>query len=92
MNAIMPLGAGNSGPGGPRSGYGKPMSVERPDYGPDPGVRRHDDLPPHEAVVAAWGEEGPNAFWHRRARMVVRQAMPELARALDRAAAQRTAT
>lgn len=131
MNAIVPLGAGNSGPGGPQAwfwtpewqageaeadadiaagrvtvfgsaeemdaalndgpegGYGEPVSTEWPSYGPDRGVRRYDDLPPLEAIVAAWVTEGPSRFWHRRAKMAVHRAMPELARALDRAAAER---
>lgn len=87
MNAIVPLGAGNSGPGG----YGEPVT-EWPSYGPDRGVRRYDDLPPLDAIVAAWTEPGPNPFWHKRARMAVHRAMPELARALDRAAAEGNVT
>lgn len=49
------------------------------------GFRQYDELPPLEAIRKAWREPGINPKWHRASKQVVRDAMPLLARALDRA-------
>lgn len=54
------------------------------------GRAAYDHLPPLEAIVKAWTEPGPSPYWHRTAQDQVRRAMPVLARALDRAAGQRS--
>lgn len=48
------------------------------------GLRKFDHLPPVEAVWRAWTDPGPNVEWHNRAKQQVQDAMPLLARALDR--------
>ena len=53
------------------------------------GLRRYDHLPALNAVVAAWTEPGQRPEWHEKMRERVRLEMPLLARALDRAAAER---
>ena len=50
------------------------------------GLRSYDDLPPFDAIVAAWTRPGPRPDLHRRCRAEVRRLMPLLGRALDRAA------
>lgn len=50
------------------------------------GLVQYDALPPEEALVRAWTEPGPNPAWHWATRKEVRDAMPLLARALDRLA------
>lgn len=52
----------------------------------DAGLHRFDLLPPDAAAVMAWTSSGPSPEWHERAKQTVRDAMPLLARALDRAA------
>jgi len=54
------------------------------------GLARYDDLPPLDAIVAAWTEPGSHPEWHRRQKAEVWRRMPLLARALDRAAAEAT--
>lgn len=54
------------------------------------GRAAYDHLPPFDAIVKAWTEPGPSPYWHREAQDQVRRAMPVLARALDRAAGQRS--
>lgn len=49
------------------------------------GLRQYDDLAPLEALRKAWRIEGTNPKWHNSRKQVVRDAMPLLARALDRA-------
>lgn len=44
---------------------------------------------PSEAVLEAWINPGPVPAWHRAAQQEVRDAMPVLAAALDRMAAER---
>ena len=46
----------------------------------------YDDLPPEEAVAAAWTIMGRNPNYHVKKMAEVRNAMPLLARALDRLA------
>lgn len=53
------------------------------------GLRQLDDLPATDAVVLAWTTPGPAPLHHKMMRQVVRDAMPVLARSLDRAARQR---
>ncbi len=53
------------------------------------GLRRYDHLPPAEAAVKAWTEAGPHPAWHKMAHRAAAEAMPLLARALDRMAAER---
>lgn len=48
----------------------------------------YDDLSPADAVVAAWQVTGPVPGYHRAMQEQVREAMPLLARALDRLAAE----
>jgi len=52
------------------------------------GLRRYDDLPPVEAVVAAWTTTGRRPDWDLRVAGMIRDAAPLLARALDRLAAE----
>jgi len=53
------------------------------------GLRRFDQLPAAEAVAAAWLEvDSRHADWHRKSQQVVRDAMPVLARAVERLANQ----
>lgn len=52
------------------------------------GERRYDHLPAAEAASRAWTSSGANPEWHERAKAEVRSAMPLLARALDRLAAE----
>ena len=47
-------------------------------------LRRYDHLPAAEAASRAWAKPGVNPEWHREMRQRVRDAMPLLARALDR--------
>ena len=54
------------------------------------GRTAYDHLPPYDAIVKAWTEQGLSPYWHREAQGQVRRAMPVLARALDRAAGQRS--
>lgn len=53
------------------------------------GLHGMDQLPPEEALVRAWTVPGRNPAWHRLTVRVVRDAMPLLARALDRLAEDR---
>lgn len=48
------------------------------------GLRQYDHLPFGDAAFAAWSNPGNNPAAHARAKEVVRNAMPLLARALDR--------
>jgi len=48
------------------------------------GLRQYDALPPLEAIVKAWNNPGKHPSHHEAARRTVRDAMPLLARALDR--------
>ena len=48
------------------------------------GLRKFDQLPPAEAVTAAWTSAGSNPSWGEAAIAETRAAMPLLARALDR--------
>lgn len=52
------------------------------------GEQRYDHLPAAEAVRAAWTQPGLNPAWHAEAQQVVRDAMPLVARALERLAAE----
>lgn len=45
----------------------------------------YDFLPVEEAIVRAWGNFGPCDQYHITMQQVVREAMPLLGRALDRA-------
>lgn len=62
---------------------GPPDNLKTPTT--DEGLAKHDELPPLEAIRKAWREPGINPKWHRASKQVVRDAMPLLARALDRA-------
>ena len=53
------------------------------------GLRQYDHLPPVNAILAAWLEPGLNPAWHEQAKAATRDAMPLLARALDRLAAMK---
>lgn len=53
------------------------------------GLARWDHLPWPDNALAAWMDTGPNPEHHRREQDVVREAMPLVARALDREAAQK---
>ena len=53
------------------------------------GLRQYDNLEPAEAVLRAWNTPGPRPDWHAKAQKKVREAMPVLARALDRMASER---
>ena len=55
------------------------------------GLRRFDHLPAAEAVAAAWVWEGPQPDWHRQTQQV-RDAMPVLARAIERLVASHDPT
>ena len=44
---------------------------------------------PAQAVIEAWTRPGPHPQWHEAAKREVRDAMPVLAAALDRMAAER---
>lgn len=48
------------------------------------GIRKYDHLPPVEAIVQAWTIEGPQPLYHNAAKNAVAQAMPLLARAIER--------
>lgn len=48
------------------------------------GIRKYDHLPPVEAIVQAWTIKGPQPLYHVRAKGVVAQTMPLLARAIER--------
>lgn len=50
------------------------------------GLTRYDDLAPGQAAVRAWIEPGPVPQYHRACQEQVREVMPLLGRALDRAA------
>lgn len=50
------------------------------------GVEIFDELHPLEAVLRAWTEEGVDPKWHREKQRQVSEAMPVLARALQRSA------
>ena len=52
------------------------------------GLRSLDDEDALAAIVSAWTVPGPRPRWHQAAQGEVRRAMPVLARALDRAAAE----
>ena len=52
------------------------------------GLRQYDNLPPVEAVVAAWTTAGRRPDWDVRVAGMIRDAAPLLARALDRLAAE----
>lgn len=52
-------------------------------------LRRYDSLHPVDAVVRSWTTPGANPEAHRRAQSAVREAMPLLARGLDRLATVR---
>lgn len=59
----------------------------------DPGaVTMFDHLPPFDAIMAAWTVPGPNVWWHHHMQQLVRDQMPLLGRALDRAAQQSPTT
>ena len=49
-------------------------------------LKMYDGLPPEEAVAAAWLIMGRNPNYHVQKKAEVRNAMPLLARALDRMA------
>lgn len=49
------------------------------------GLEKYDHLPPFEAALRAWRDEGNHPQWHRQQREHVRNSMPLLGRALDRA-------
>ena len=55
------------------------------------GLRQYDSLPPLDAVLAAWANQGANPTWHQVMQSEVRDSMPLLARALDRLTAEREA-
>lgn len=46
----------------------------------------YDHLPAVKAIVLAWSEPGPEPAFHESMKHQVREAMPLLGRALDRAA------
>ena len=48
------------------------------------GLRKFDHLSPEEAAVEAWVSLGSNPKWGLESKQLVRDAMPLLARALDR--------
>lgn len=48
------------------------------------GVRKFDDEDPVTAVILAWGVAGPYPKWHEARKQEVTEAMPVLARALNR--------
>lgn len=48
------------------------------------GLKMYDHLAPEEAAAFAWADPGLHPTFHGRARQEVRDAMPLLARALDR--------
>ena len=50
------------------------------------GLGKYDKLSPTDAAVKAWITTGGNPGWHFACQKQVRDAMPLLARALDRAA------
>lgn len=52
------------------------------------GLTKYDGLPAGEAVLKAWTEYGNNPEWHHRMRLVVRDVMPLLERALSRMEAE----
>ena len=62
---------------------GPPDNMKTPTS--DKGLAMHDELPPLVAIRKAWRVPGNNPKWHRASQQVVRDAMPLLARALDRA-------
>ena len=49
-------------------------------------IEMYDHLPPEEAVVAAWTEQGKHPGWHVGMQVRMRDYMPLVARALDRLA------
>jgi len=53
------------------------------------GLRKFDGLLAIDAILAAWNEPGRDPLWHAKKKGVVRSEMPVLARALDRASAER---
>jgi hypothetical protein len=55
----------------------------------DKGLIQYDHLTPVEAVAKAWTEPGPHPAWHEETKRAVRDAMPLLARALDRLTTER---
>jgi len=52
------------------------------------GLRQLDELPAVEAVLRAWTDAGSQPQWHEQCKDELRDAMPLLARALDRLAAE----
>lgn len=48
------------------------------------GLATYDHIHPELAVRLAWTNPGMNPEWHEKAKQAVRDAMPLLARALDR--------
>ena len=48
------------------------------------GLKQFDNLPPAEAILAAWNTPGPEPIWHEEAKRLVRNLMPVMARAIDR--------
>ena len=50
------------------------------------GLRKYDHLPPAEAAVRAWTTPGTHPEWDYRCKQETREALPLLARALDRLA------
>lgn len=48
------------------------------------GRSQYDGLSASDAVARAWTTPGANPEWHKKAQQEVRDAMPVLARALDR--------
>lgn len=54
------------------------------------GLRKYDHLPPLEAALLAWSEPGSEERRHRLMQNKVRNQMPLLARALDRATYETT--
>lgn len=51
------------------------------------GLQQYDNLDPCLAIAVAWTNPGDKPAWHSYAKAVVREAMPVLARSLDRLAA-----
>lgn len=49
----------------------------------------YDHLPALEAALQAWTTPGPDPFYHEAVKHGIRQIMPLLGRALDRAAQER---
>ena len=48
------------------------------------GLKQFDWMTPEQAALNAWTQVGGNPYWHDKMRTQVRDAMPLLARALDR--------